>query len=116
MFTYSHEDGTRAFGMDDDVPARVKALRRARIMELQQSIVERRRQAEVGTTVRIMVDGPSADSPLVWTARLEGQAPDIDSVVVLTDCDPSTLTPGALVDARIVGATGYDLVAQPLPA
>ena len=85
-------------------------------MELQRSIVERRRQAEVGSTVRIMVDGPSSESPLVWTARLEGQAPDIDSVVVLTECDPSTLVPGALVDARIVGATGYDLVAQPLPA
>ena len=116
VFTYSHEEGTRAFGLTDDVPARVKALRRARIMELQQSIVERRRQAEVGTTVRIMVDGPSSESPLVWTARLEGQAPDIDSVVVLTECDPSTLTPGGLVDARIVGAKGYDLVAQPLPA
>ena len=116
VFTYSHEDGTRAFGMEDDVPQRVKAQRRARIMELQRSIVERRRQAEVGSTVRIMVDGPSADSPLVWTARLEGQAPDIDSVVVLTECDPSTLTPGVLMDARIVGATGYDLVAQPLPA
>jgi len=116
VFTYSHEEGTRAFGMRDDVPGRVKVLRRARIMELQQSIVERRRQTEVGTTVRVMVDGPSADSPLVWTARLEGQAPDIDSVVVLTECDPSTLTPGALMDARIVGATGYDLVAQPLPA
>jgi ribosomal protein S12 methylthiotransferase len=85
-------------------------------MELQQSIVERRRRAEVGNTVRVMVDGPSADSPLVWTARLEGQAPEIDSVVVLTDCDPSTLTPGTLVDARILSATGYDLVAQPLPA
>jgi ribosomal protein S12 methylthiotransferase len=116
VFTYSHEEGTRAFGTNDDVPGRVKALRRARIMALQQSIVERRRQTEVGTTVRIMVDGPSADSPLVWTARLEGQAPDIDSVVVLTECDPSTLTAGTLMDALIVGATGYDLVAQPLPA
>jgi ribosomal protein S12 methylthiotransferase len=116
VFTYSHEEGTRAFGLEDDVPARVKAQRRARIMEAQRSIVGRRRQAEVGTTVRLMVDGPSAESPLVWTARTEGQAPDIDSVVVLTECDPSTLTPGALVDARVVGRSGYDLVAQPLPA
>ena len=116
VFTYSHEEGTRAFGMADDVPARAKTQRRARIMELQQSIIDRRRQAEVGTTVRLMVDGPSPDSPLVWTGRLEGQAPDIDSVVVLTECDPSLLTPGDLVDARIVEATGYDLVAQPLPA
>ena len=116
VFTYSHEEGTRAFAMDDNVPAPVKAQRRARIMEMQRSIIERKRQSEVGTTVRLMVDGPSAESGLVWTGRLEGQAPDIDSVVVLTECDPSTLTPGALVDARIVRATGYDLIAQPLPA
>jgi ribosomal protein S12 methylthiotransferase len=116
VFTYSHEEGTRAFGMKDDVPVRLKNERRSRIMELQRTIVERRQQAEVGTTVRLMVDGPSADSPLVWTGRLEGQAPDIDSQVVLTDCDPSTLTPGVLMDARVVGAAGYDLVARPLPA
>jgi ribosomal protein S12 methylthiotransferase len=85
-------------------------------MELQRTIVERRRLADVGTTVRLMVDGPSADSALVWTGRLEGQAPDIDSTVVLTECDPSTLTPGALVDAQVVGAAGYDLIARPLPA
>jgi ribosomal protein S12 methylthiotransferase len=115
VFTYSHEEGTRAFALADDVPARAKAQRRARIMELQQSIVERHWQSRLGSVVRLMVDGPSADSPLVWTARLEGQAPDIDSAVVLTECDPSTLTPGALLDARIVSATGYDLVAQPLP-
>jgi ribosomal protein S12 methylthiotransferase len=116
VFTYSHEEGTRAFGMEDDVPARVKNERRSRIMELQRTIVERRRLADVGTTVRLMVDGPSADSALVWTGRLEGQAPDIDSTVVLTECDPSTLTPGALVDAQVVGAAGYDLIARPLPA
>ena len=115
VFTYSHEEGTRAFDMDDEVPARTKHERRARIMELQRSIVERRRQAEVGTTVRLMVDGPSADSPLVWTGRQEGQAPDIDSMVILTECDPSTLTPGTLIDALVVGAAGYDLLARPLP-
>jgi ribosomal protein S12 methylthiotransferase len=116
VFTYSHEEGTRAFSMEDDVPARVKNERRSRIMELQRTIVERRRQADVGTTVRLMVDGASADAPLVWTGRLEGQAPEIDSMVVLTDCDPSTLTPGTLVNARVVGTAGYDLIARPLPA
>jgi ribosomal protein S12 methylthiotransferase len=114
VFTYSHEEGTRAFDLTDDVPARVKLERRARIMALQQSIVERRRQAEVGTTVRLMVDGPSPDSTLVWTGRLEGQAPEIDSLVVLTECDPSVLTPGSLINACVVGAAGYDLVARPL--
>ena len=46
--------------------------------------------------------------------RLEGQAPDIDPMVFLTDCDPDGLQPGQLIRARIVGAKGYDLVAKPV--
>ena len=46
--------------------------------------------------------------------RLEGQAPDIDPVVYLTDCDPSDLAAGSLISARIVGASGYDLLATPV--
>jgi ribosomal protein S12 methylthiotransferase len=116
VFTYSHEEGTRAFALPDDVPAAVKASRRASVMALQQAIVERRRAAEIGRTVQVMVDGPAPGAPFVVTGRLEGQAPDIDSMVVLTECDPSTLAPGDLVRARVVGASGYDLVAAPLPA
>ncbi len=62
-----------------------------------------------------MVDGASADSPLVMTGRLESQAPEIDAAVVFTDCDPSSLAPGTIVRARVTGARGYDLVAAPLP-
>ena len=46
--------------------------------------------------------------------RLPGQAPEIDPVVYLTDCDPSTVRPGAFLDVEIVGAEGYDLIARPL--
>ena len=63
-----------------------------------------------------MVDGPSPESDLVVTGRLEGQAPDIDSLVYFTDCDPSTLRAGTLVRSRVVAARGYDLIVQPLPA
>jgi hypothetical protein len=45
---------------------------------------------------------------------LEGQAPEIDPLVYLTDCDPSTLQSGQFVDAAIVGSRGYDLLARPL--
>jgi hypothetical protein len=48
------------------------------------------------------------------TARLEGQAPDIDAIVYLDECDPSALQPGQLLDAVVTGARGYDLVARPL--
>ena len=46
--------------------------------------------------------------------RVESQAPDIDSVVYLTDCDPSAYQSGDLVSASVVGARGYDLLAKPL--
>ena len=114
VFTYSHEPGTRAHASADDVPARVKAGRRRRIMQLQQRLVTRRHRALVGTLAEIFVDGPAPDLPLVATGRLASQAPDIDPTVVLTGCDPSLLTPGRFVTARITGARGYDLVAEPL--
>ncbi|HEY7285078.1 MAG TPA: 30S ribosomal protein S12 methylthiotransferase RimO [Vicinamibacterales bacterium] len=113
VFTYSHEEGTRAFASTDDVPAKVKRRRRERLMERQQRIVATAQQARIGSDVRLLIDGPSKEHELVVQARLEGQAPDIDPVVYLTDCDPSDLTAGSLVNARIVGASGYDLLATP---
>jgi ribosomal protein S12 methylthiotransferase len=114
VFTYSHEEGTRAFGLADDVPAATKRKRRARVMALQRRIVARAQRRRVGATLPVLVEGPSADHPLVLQGRLEGQAPEIDPVVYLTEVDPSSLRPGELVRARIVGARGYDLVARPL--
>ncbi len=113
VFTYSHEEDTRAHALVDDVPARTKAARRQRIMRLQHRLVARRQQARIGTDVEVLVDGPAPDAPLVLTGRLASQAPDIDSMVVLTDCDPSRLAPGDLVRARITGARGADLIAAP---
>jgi hypothetical protein len=63
-----------------------------------------------------MVDGPSPAHEWVWRGRLPGQAPDIDPVVYLTDADPALLGPGRLIDAEIVGADDYDLVARPTAA
>ncbi|MCC7009310.1 MAG: 30S ribosomal protein S12 methylthiotransferase RimO [Acidobacteria bacterium] len=115
VFTYSHEEDTRAFAFAEDVPAAEKEARRERIMRLQRGIVAARRRAQIGAVTRVLVDGPSPDSPLVMTGRTEGQAPDIDSSVVFTECDPSSLAPGQLVEARIVDSVGYDLLATPLP-
>jgi ribosomal protein S12 methylthiotransferase len=115
VFTYSHEEDTRAFALDDDVPAGVKAARRDRIMRLQRKLITRKRRAQVGATVDVLVDGPSPESALVMTGRLAGQAPDIDSQVIFSDCDPAALAPGTLVPARILAARGYDLVVTPLP-
>ena len=114
VFTYSHEEGTSAFGLKDDVPARTKTARRDRVMRLQKKLVAARQRSRVGERARVVVDGPSGESDLVLRARLATQAPDIDAAVYLTECDPSGLAPGSFIEVEIVGARGYDLIARPV--
>ena len=115
VFTYSHEEGTRAHAYPDDVTPRIKRQRRDHLMSLQRERVERLQRARVGERVTILLDGPSPEHPLVVQGRLAGQAPEIDPVVYLTDCDPTAYPAGRLIAAEITGATGYDLTALPLP-
>jgi ribosomal protein S12 methylthiotransferase len=114
VFTYSHEEGTTAHELHDDVPAKTKRQRQAALMKRQKTIVARAQKARVGGEVRLVVDGPASDHDLVLRARLEGQAPDIDPLVYLTECDPSEFSAGQFIQAQIVGSRGYDLMARPM--
>src|SRR6202158_4514452 len=114
VFTYSHEEGTSAYGFDDNVPAGVKAARRNRVMSLQKGLVRSRQRRRLGQRVRVLVDGPANDQQLGVKARLASQPPDIDAVVYLSECDPSSFQAGDFVEVEIVGAKDYDLVARPL--
>jgi ribosomal protein S12 methylthiotransferase len=114
VFTYSHEEGTSAHDLADDVPAKLKRQRQAKLMRVQKRIVARAQKARVGSQVRLLVDGPASEHELVLRGRLEGQAPDIDPLVYLTDCDPAELAAGTFIQAEIVGSRHYDLLARPL--
>jgi ribosomal protein S12 methylthiotransferase len=114
VFTYSHEEGTRAFAMADDVSAAVKRGRRHRLMASQKRVVAALQRERVGREVDVLVDGPSPEHELVLQGRLEGQAPEIDSQVYLTDCDPSQYAEGNLIRARLVEPRGYDWIASPV--
>jgi ribosomal protein S12 methylthiotransferase len=114
VFTYSHEEGTTAHDLPDDVPAATKKKRRNALMAEQKRIVGRAQKRRVGSQVQVMVDGPSPEHELVWRGRLAGQAPDIDPVVYFTDASPEALRPGAVLQAEIVGSREYDLVVRPL--
>jgi ribosomal protein S12 methylthiotransferase len=114
VFTYSHEEGTTAFALTDDVPPATKRRRQSRLMARQKQIVAKRQRARVGERSRLVVDGPAPDHELVVRGRLASQAPDIDPQVYLTDCDPTTLSAGDFLDVEIVGARGYDLIARPV--
>jgi ribosomal protein S12 methylthiotransferase len=116
VFTYSHEEGTSAFSLPDDVPARVKRQRRTALMSTQKRLVQRAQRKRLGERVRVMVDGPAPEHGLVLRGRLASQAPEIDSCVYLTGADPAAHLPGRLVEGTIVGSREYDLVVEPLPA
>ena len=116
VFTYSHEEGTSAHALTDDVPAALKRKRQAGVMRLQKQVVRRAHRGRLGQQVTVLVDGPAAEHDLVLRGRLEGQAPEIDPLVYLTDCDPSALSPGQFVQAEIVASRGYDLVVRPATA
>jgi ribosomal protein S12 methylthiotransferase len=113
VFTYSHEEGTSAYGLRDDVPAKTKTVRRNRVMSLQKRLVQKHQRARIGERVRIVVDGPAAGHELVLKGRLATQAPDIDASVYLTECDPSDFRAGDFAEVEIVGAREYDLIVRP---
>jgi ribosomal protein S12 methylthiotransferase len=114
VFTYSHEEGTSAHRLADDVAAGSKTARRARVMTLQRQIVRMRNRGRKGERVRVLVDGPASDHALVLKGRLSTQAPEIDASVFLTECDPSSFQAGEFAEMEIVGARNYDLIVRPI--
>jgi ribosomal protein S12 methylthiotransferase len=113
-FTYSHEEGTAAHALVDDVPASVKKKRQSRLMSRQKQLATARQRARIGERAKLLVDGVSPEHELVLRGRLQGQAPEIDPHVYLTDADPEVIRAGDFLDVEIVGADGYDLVARPV--
>jgi ribosomal protein S12 methylthiotransferase len=114
VFAYSHEEGTSARKLDDDVPGRNKAARRARVMAAQKRLIRSRNCQRRGELARVLIDGPASDHELVLRGRLETQAPEIDASVFLTECDPSSFRSGDFVEVEIVGTREYDLIARPV--
>ena len=83
-------------------------------MARQRDHVAHRQRSRVGQRMRLLVDGRSPEHELVVQGRLPGQAPEIDPVAYLTDCDPTAFPTGTFVDVEIVAAQDYDLVARPI--
>jgi ribosomal protein S12 methylthiotransferase len=113
VFTYSDEEGTPAYELPDKVDAKVAKKRRDRLMREQSRISLRRNRARVGQTVRVLFEGASEETDLLWQGRMETQAPEIDGCVLINDapegCAPE---PGDFVNVRITEAQQYDLVGE----
>jgi ribosomal protein S12 methylthiotransferase len=113
VFTYSDEEGTPAFDLGEKVPAEIAEERRKLLMGEQARISKIKNEEKVGKTYRVMFEGVSDESELLWQGRLEGQAQEIDGLVLINDA-PEEFLPisGKLVNVRITEAHNYDLVGE----
>ncbi|HEU4796432.1 MAG TPA: 30S ribosomal protein S12 methylthiotransferase RimO [Pyrinomonadaceae bacterium] len=113
IFTYSDEEGTGAFALADKVPARIAARRRTALMKQQARISRRKNRQRVGEVVRVLFEGESKESELLWQGRMETQAPDIDGGVLINDVPEGVLPePGDFVNVEITEAHEYDLIGR----
>jgi ribosomal protein S12 methylthiotransferase len=113
VFTYSDEEGTPAYDLPNKVDPKIAKQRRARLMKEQSRIAKRKHKAMVGQQVRVLFEGESNESDLLWQGRLETQAPDIDGCVLINDV-PEGFIPlsGEMVNVLITEAQEYDLVGR----
>jgi ribosomal protein S12 methylthiotransferase len=110
VFPYSQEPGTPMGRLDGQLPDDVKNARVEELMLAQQDVAFKRARAMKGQTIDLLVERPAGrDDEDGWVARSKAQAPDIDSVTLLHG---SGFHAGQIVQAKVTGAEGYDLVAE----
>ena len=113
VFTYSHEDGTPAQRMADDVPERLKADRRDRLMTVQQRIAFEQNETRRGSIVEVLVEGAHPETEHLLVGRASTQAPDVDGQILLND---GYADAGTFARVLVTEAAGYDLVGRILGA
>ncbi len=115
VFEYSDVDIAASFPLDGKVDAETISDRRNRLMALQKKISRENLRKLKGRTETALVEGPSKDNPLVWEARLESMAPDIDGKLYLTDIEMpngETAATGDVVRVEITKTDAYDLIGR----
>jgi ribosomal protein S12 methylthiotransferase len=104
IFTYSHEEGTSGYELEDDVPADEKEARAQEIMEVQQEISFELNQQKIGNTYKVLIDKKEAGR---YLGRTEFDSVEVDNEVVINSV--KKLAIGEFVNVRITKAYDYDL-------
>jgi ribosomal protein S12 methylthiotransferase len=117
VFSYSDEDNSKSFALENKVDAKTIERRRNTLMSIQKKISARKLRARIGQRLQVMLEGPSKDTDLIWEARLEGMAPEIDGKVYITEFEGLSESadlpaPGTLAMVEITDAKEYDLIAR----
>ncbi|WP_124980972.1 30S ribosomal protein S12 methylthiotransferase RimO [Nonlabens xiamenensis] len=109
-FTYSHEENTHAYELEDDVPAEVKQERANEIMEIQSQISWELNQQKIGKEFKVMIDRKRGN---YFVGRTEFDSPDVDNEVLI-NADEHYLSVGSFVQVKITDAEDFDLYAIPV--
>jgi ribosomal protein S12 methylthiotransferase len=108
VFTYSHEENTHAFLLEDDVPEEVKHQRAEEIMEVQSDISYQLNQKKVGKTIKVLFDRKEGE---YFIGRSEFDSPDVDNEVLLKAKD-TYIRMGDFANVKITHADHYDLYGE----
>ena len=109
-FTYSHEENTHAYLLEDDVPEEVKQDRASQIMDIQAQISWELNQEKIGQTFKCVIDRKEGEH---FVGRTEFDSPDVDNEVLI-DASKFYLKTGDFVNLKIIDATEFDLYAEPV--
>lgn len=108
VFTYSHEEGTHGYKLDDDVPEEEKAQRANELMEIQQEISYELNEAKIGKTFKVLFDKKEGES---FVGRTAYDSPDVDNEV-LVDATKQYVSIGEFANVKITDATDFDLFGE----
>ena len=109
IFTYSHEENTSAYLLEDDVPAKVKKERADAIMELQAGISYELNQLKVGKTFSVLFDRVEGD---YFIGRTEFDSPEVDNEVLVKKTADNFIRIGDFADIQITSADHFDLYGE----
>ncbi len=110
IFTYSHEEHTHAFSMEDNVPDEVKQERANAVMELQEGISLELNQEKIGKTYKVLIDRLESGN---FIGRTEFDSPEVDNEVLI-DATNDYLRIGDFAQIKINDVTAFDLYGQPV--
>ena len=108
VFPYSRESGTPMGRLEEQVADEVKQARVEELMLVQQEVAFGKAAAMKGKTIEVLIDRPGEKAGS-WLGRSKAQAPDIDSTTIVQG---RGLHAGQLLEVKVTGADGYDLVAE----
>jgi ribosomal protein S12 methylthiotransferase len=108
VFTYSHEEGTHGYKLEDDVPEEEKNERANELMEVQQEISYELNAAKLGKTFTVLFDKKEGDN---FIGRTEFDSPDVDNEV-LVDATENYVAIGSFAQVKITDTTDFDLFGE----